>query len=235
MKPRTLALIPARGGSRRLPRKNILPLGGRPLIAWSIEAALAARSVTRVIVSTDDSEIAAVARALGAEVPFMRPPALAGDTASGEAVVLHALDFFEATGERYDRLLLLQPTSPLRTAEDIDGAARLMSERDAHAVISVCPCDHPPEWSNTLPPDGSLRAFFRPGVRGTRSQDLPTSYRLNGALYLYDWQHLARQRSLAMDDKGYAWIMPRERSVDIDTALDLRFAEVLLQQREAAA
>lgn len=233
--PRLLALIPARGGSKRLPRKNLAPLAGRPLIAWSIETALAATTIDRVVVSTDDPEIASVARATGAEVPFLRPPELATDAAGSEAVIRHALETLEAEGENFDQVMLLQPTSPLRTAHDIDGAARLMHERNAEAVISVCPCDHPPEWSNTLPPDGSLRGFFRPGVRGTRSQDLPLSYRLNGAIYLYDCARLRGSGNLMMDDNSYAYIMPRERSIDIDTELDLRIVEVLLQHRGEAA
>ena len=227
--PRFLALVPARGGSRRLPRKNLLPLAGRPLIAWTLEAALAARHLDRVVVSTDDPEIAGVARRYGAEVPFLRPPELATDTASGEAVILHAVETLEARGEGADYLVVLQPTSPLRTAQDIDGAIELLLARHADAVIGVTETDHPPEWSNTLPEDGSMARFFRPGIRTTRSQDLPRSYRLNGAVYVYSWGRLLRTRSLAMDDRAYAFPMPRERSIDIDTALDLRIADCLLQ------
>jgi len=224
---RILGLIPARGGSKRLPRKNVLPLAGKPLIAWSIGAALASERLSRVIVSTDDEEIATVARTHGADVPFLRPAALASDTASTLEVLLHALGVLAGQGEQFDYLALLQATSPLRQAADIDSAVSLLLKRQADAVISVCENGHPPEWSNTLPADGSLSGFFRPGIRSTRSQDLPTSYRLNGAIYLFDCKRLLESKSLDMDDNAYAYIMPRERSIDIDTALDFRIAEVM--------
>jgi CMP-N-acetylneuraminic acid synthetase len=232
--PRILGLIPARGGSKRLPRKNVLPLAGRPLIAWSIRAGLASRHITDLVVSTDDAEIADIAHRHGATVPFMRPPELASDTASSLDVMLHALHALAERGQYYDYLVELQPTSPLRSGADIDAAIELARQRRADAVISVCRTDHPPEWSNTLPDDHALRDFFRPGVRETRSQDLPVSYRLNGAIYLFDCQRLLRTRSLDMDDKAYAYIMPRERSIDIDTALDLHIAEAILQHAAEA-
>jgi len=230
--PRFLGLIPARGGSKRLPRKNILPLRGRPLIAWTIEAALGCRQLDRVIVSTDDPEIADIARAHGAEVPFLRPAELASDTASSRDVLLHALHTLTEQGEHYDYLVELQPTSPLRDAGDIAGAIKLLLKKNADAIVSVCPTDHPPEWSNTLPADGSLRHFFRPGIRGRRSQDLPPSYRLNGAISIFNCERLLRTGDTAMDDKAYAYIMPRERSIDIDTALDFHLAEAILDYRE---
>lgn len=230
--PRILGLIPARGGSKRLPRKNILPLAGKPLIAWTIEAALGSASLSKVIVSTDNQEIARVAKRHGAEVPFMRPQELASDNAAGLDVMLHALRSLESMGETYDYLLNLQPTSPLRTSEDIDEAVQTLIRNQADAVISVCETDHPPEWSNTLPADNSLGAFFRPGIRSTRSQDLPTSYRLNGAIYLFDCQRLLQSESLDMDDKAYAYIMPRERSIDIDTGMDFRVAQAMLEHPE---
>jgi len=229
---RILALIPARGGSKRLPRKNALPLAGKPLIARTIEAALASKTLERVIVSTDDSEIADISRQYGAEVPFMRPIELASDTATSLEVMLHALNTLAEQGERYDFLMMLQPTSPLRTTKDIDRAVQLLLEKNADMVTSVCPTDHPPEWSNTLPSDGSMRSFFRPGVRNTRSQDMPVSYRLNGAIYIFRCERLLAEKSLAMDDNSFAFIMPGERSIDIDTNLDLRIAEAILEQTE---
>ena len=232
--PRFVGFIPARGGSKRLPRKNLLPLAGKPLIAWTIEAALNSRQLHRVIVSTDDEEIASVARKYGAEVPFMRPAELASDTATGLDAILHALRTLEANGEHFDYLVNLQPTSPLRSSDDIDRAVALLLGRQADAVISVCPSDHPPEWANTLPADGSLAKFFRPGIRNIRSQDLPMTYRLNGAIYIYQCARLLCSCSLEMDDNSYAYIMPRERSVDIDTALDFRVAEAILEHPEAA-
>ncbi len=229
--PRILGLIPARGGSKRLPRKNVLPMAGKPLIAWTIEAALASSVLDRVIVSTDDEEIATVSRGHGAGV-LERPPELASDSATGLAVMLHVLRVLAEQGERYNYLALLQPTSPLRTAADIDGAIGLLLEKQADTVVSVCETDHPPEWSNTLPPDHSLAGFYRPDVRETRSQDLPISYRLNGAIYIYDCERLLRTASQDMDDNGYAYVMPRERSIDIDSEIDFAIAELLLTRRE---
>ncbi|MCG6966529.1 MAG: acylneuraminate cytidylyltransferase family protein [Chromatiaceae bacterium] len=230
-RPSFLGLILARGGSKRLPRKNLLPLAGRPLLAWTVAAATAARHVDRVILSTDDSEIAAAGREHGAAVPFMRPAELATDTATTCDVALHALSTLAAAGEHYDYLVLLQPTSPLRTAADIDNAIELLLEKRADAVISVCETDHPAEWSNTLPADRSMGGFFRPGIRSTRSQDLPKSYRLNGAVYVYNCARLLKTGSLEMDDNSYAYIMPRERSVDIDSAIDFDIAGLLLERR----
>jgi len=231
--PRILGLIPARGGSKRLPRKNLLPLAGRPLISWTIDAARSSRLIEQVIVSTDDAEIRDASLAAGAEIPFLRPAEIASDTASTLEVLLHALKQLIAQGQHYEYVVLLQPTSPLRTSADIDNAIELLLEKQADAVVSVCPTDHPPEWSNTLPSDLSMRHFFRPGIRATRSQDLPPSYRLNGAIYIFRIERLLRGESLEMDDNSYAYVMPRERSVDIDSELDFRIAELMLGQDPA--
>jgi len=228
--PRFLGLILARGGSKRLPRKNILPLAGKPLLAWTVEAAQAARHLDRVVLSTDDIEIADVGRQFGAEVPFTRPSELASDTATSLNVILHALRTLAEQGEPYDYVVLLQPTSPLRSAADIDAAIELLLTKEADAVISVCETDHPPEWSNTLPDSLSMAGFYRPGIRSTRSQDLPKSYRLNGAVYVYSCRRLLQSGSLEMDDNSYAYIMPRERSVDIDSAIDFEIAQLLLRR-----
>jgi CMP-N-acetylneuraminic acid synthetase len=228
--PAILGLIPARGGSKRLPRKNLLPLAGKPLLAWTVEAALAARHLDRVVLSTDDDELAAIGREYGADVPFTRPAELAGDTSGTSDVVLHALRTLQAQGQRYDYVVILQPTSPLRTAQDVDGAVELLLDRHADAVISVCETDHPPEWSNHLPDDLSMARFFRPGIRAMRSQDLPRSYRLNGAVYVYNCARLLATGSLEMDDNSYAYIMPRERSVDIDSAIDFEIAQLFMQR-----
>lgn len=224
---RVLALVPARGGSKGLPGKNIIDLGGKPLIAWTIEAARASRYVDEVVVSTDSEEIAAVARWHGAEVPFMRPAALAGDQASSFDTLLHAIDWYENNGPAIDLLLWLQPTSPLRTSEHIDGALRFYADRQAAAVVSVCETDHHPWWSNTLAEDGSMRDFLRPEALNTNRQDLPPFYRLNGAIYLGEPQFLKRNGSF-YGERTFAYIMPRRHSVDIDDAMDLRLAETLL-------
>ena len=175
-----LALIPARSGSKRLPQKNKLLLGGLPLIEWSIRAAKASTRIDDVIVSTDDPEIAEIAVKAGARVPFMRPAHLATDEATSVDVVLHAL---AASETAYHGFVLLQPTSPFRTGKDIDGVLTMAEDRQADAVISVCEVDHSPLWTNTLPPDHSMAGFLKDDVRGVRSQQLPTYYRLNGSIY----------------------------------------------------
>lgn len=228
MMNQVLALIPARGGSKRLPRKNILPLGGKPLIAWSIDAARSCGVDMDVIVSTDDDDIAGVARQYGAETPFLRPPEFASDTASSLSVALHALDFQAAQGRRYEWLLLLQPTSPFRTAADIRNAFDRAARTGAEAVISVCPVDHSPLWANVLPPDGSMNDFLRPEVKGKRSQDLPDYFRLNGAIYLCKTEMLRREQTFFPSQGAFALLMDKQSSVDIDDQFDFSLAEAQL-------
>lgn len=226
---RILAVIPARGGSKGLPGKNIRPLGGRPLIAWSIEAGLQSRFVDRVIVSTDSNEIADVARAAGAEVPFLRPPELATDDAKGVDAIIHAIDWYRGKCDPFDLVLVLQPTSPLRTPEDIDRAVELFFKKKACSVVSVCQTDHHPWWANTLPADGSMKDFLRPELSNTNRQNLPVFYRLNGAIYLTDISFL--EQTLTFITAGtFAYSMPAERSVDIDSLLDFYLAEAILTE-----
>ena len=222
-----LAIIPARGGSKRLSRKNVLPLAGKPLIAWTIEAALRCGAVGRVVVSTEDPEIAAVAESCGAEVPFMRSPGLATDTTTTIDVVLDILSKLPQAG----RVVLLQPTSPLRTARHIDEAAKLMDVRGAKAVVSVSEAEHPPEWSNPLPEDGSMDRFLRDDLKNKRSQDLPVSYRLNGAIYIADARMLIQERTFLPCRGAYAYRMDRESSIDIDGKVDFILAEILMRDR----
>ena len=228
--PIILGLIPARGGSKRVPRKNLVPVAGKPLLTWTIEAGRAASRLDRLILSTDDEEIATLGRDLGVDVPFMRPSQLAGDTASGHDVIVHAVQTLAERGERFDYVVVLQPTSPLRNHQDIDDAIALLLNKGADAVVSVCQTDHPPEWSNTLPDDLSMRDFFRPGVRQRRSQDLPTSYRLNGAIYIYNCARLLHDEIREMDNETFAYVMPRSRSIDIDEEIDLEIAELMLRR-----
>jgi CMP-N-acetylneuraminic acid synthetase len=230
-----LALIPARSGSKRLPGKNVKPLGGHPLIAWTIKAALASGCFDRVVVSTDSAEIARVSTAYGAEAPFLRPQPLATDAAATIEVVLHALDALAAS-ERYvaRELCLLQPTSPYRNAGDIVKARELLEQRGANAVISVAPCAHPPAWSSPLGPDGSMEHFLAGGQLNKRSQALPPCHRLNGAIYWYRAPVLRECRSLFPNDRVYAYEMDELRSVDIDTPLDFEYAEFLLERGHVA-
>ncbi len=233
--PRFLGLIPARGGSKRVPRKNLTPVAGKPLLAWTIEAARSAQRLDRVVLSTDDDEIAELGLRLGAEVPFRRPSELATDTAAGSDAMVHAVRSMAALGEAFDYVVVLQPTSPLRVGADVDAAIELLLAKQAHAVVSVCKTDHPPEWSNTLPDDLSMRDFLRPEMRHTRSQDLPTSYRLNGAIYIHECQRLLRNEGVEMDELTYAYVMPRERSIDIDEVIDLEIADLFLRRRPGQA
>lgn len=228
---RILAVIPARSGSKRLPRKNLLLLAGKPLIVWTIETALASQYIDRVCVSTDAPDIAQVSRDAGAEAPFLRPDYLSSDEASTIEVVLHAIKHYEESGEAFDYIALLQPTSPLRSVHDIDGCIEMCDSRRADSVTSVCQADHPPLWCNTLPEDLSMADFLRPEAKGKRSQDLPAFYRLNGAVYIARIETLQAQRAMIAETNGYAWIMDAKNSVDIDTDLDFLIAEAILKAR----
>lgn len=219
-----LALIPARGGSKGFPGKNIAELAGRPLIAHTIAAAKAADSVHRVVVSTDDEQIGAAARAAGAELPFVRPPELATDEASTADVIRHAAEA-EGLGPE-DSLVLLQPTSPLRTAGDIDEAVALFEARHADAVISVTAHEHPLAWAQLLNEDGLLLPHPSLAAEGRR-QDLTVTYRPNGAIYVIRLKNFLRYGQIR-GPRTYGYAMPAERSVDVDTPFDLRLAACLL-------
>jgi len=229
--PDIVALIPARGGSKGIPRKNVLPVGGKPLIAWTIEAALQSSSLTRVIVSTDNEEIADVAQQHGAEVPFMRPAEFATDAAGSLGVALHALDWLAAHGGEPDYLLLLQPTSPLRTSADIDDAARLAAERDADAVLGICEAAPHPWLACQLTADGQLGAFFCTTDEHLPRQQYPPAYVLNGALYLNRPASLRGTRSF-QPPGALGFIMPIERSQDIDSPWEMRMVDLLLRSVE---
>lgn len=225
---KVLALIPARAGSKRLKNKNILDLGGKPLIQWTIESAQKSEFIDDIYVSTDSKDISSLAVSLGVEMPFMRPDELASDTASSMDVVAHALSEFSALGSEYVAIVLLQPTSPLRTALDIDSAFKLMDLKGAESVVSVTECDHSPLWSNTLPDDLNMDDFIRPEVQNKRSQDLPSYYRLNGAVYVSKVPLYPRFEGFFPDSGKYAYVMPKERSVDIDDGFDLTLARAII-------
>lgn len=226
-----LALLTARGGSKGVPRKNIREVGGKPLITWTIEAALKSAHDLRVLVSTDDVEIAAVSKASGAEVPFLRPDHLAVDTASSEAVVFHALDWLERQANyRPDLILLLQPTSPLRTSQDIDDALQLQMENDAEAVVSVTMNERPIQWLRKVDDEGILAHVVTTG-HIARRQEAEQLYQLNGAIYLIKPDVLVREKTF-YPPRTHAYIMPPERSLDIDTDFDLLLADFLLTDRQ---
>lgn len=222
---RVLALIPARGGSKGVPGKNILPIGGKPLIQWTIQAARNSRFVDRVVLSSDDERIMEVAQAGGCEVPFKREAGLATDTASSMAVVVDALQRLPG----HDVLVLLQPTSPLRLADDIDAALQLMIETGAPACVSVRPAQEHPYWSFRVSTADTLEHFVPPPPDApTRRQDLPQAWCLNGAVYVARVPWLLQQQSF-LSAGTVAYRMPAERSIDIDTPADVEQVKALLQ------
>ena len=219
-----LAIIPARGGSKRLPRKNILDLCGKPLISWSIEAALKSKYISKVVVSSDDEEILNISSNFGADI-IKRPYELANDTATTFDTVKHTIDNFE----NYDYIVLLQPTSPLRNENQIDEAIELLEEKQADAIVSVCEMDHSPLWSNTLPKDGNMNNFLRDEVLNKRSQDLEKYYRVNGAVYICKTDKLLENKSFFLKDNIFAYIMDRKSSIDIDEEIDFLFAQRVIE------
>ncbi|MGF1631588.1 MAG: cytidylyltransferase domain-containing protein [Kiloniellaceae bacterium] len=220
---RILGLIPAKGGSTRLAKKNIRQLAGRSLLAWSAEAVRASGVVERIVVSTEDEEVAQAARDLGLEVPFMRPLELARDPAGVVQVALHALDMLEAAGKTYDTLIVLLPTCPLRSADDIRGAYELFISRNRPFLMSVSEFEHTPLAALGVTEDGRLEPYL-PHYFGRRSQEMPKAYRPNGAVHVLDVRAFREAKSyLAQPLVGY--VMPRERSFDIDTEADLRAVE----------
>jgi len=223
---RVLCVIPARGGSKGVPGKNTRLLRGKPLIAYTIAQALASRSADRVIVSTDSIEIADAARDAGAEVPFMRPEHLATDAAGTLEVLLHAMEWVRADeGEPYDIVLLLHATTPLRSIEDIDDAVGLLSE-SADNVVSVTEAYRNPYFNMAeASPDGSIHPA-KEGDFLTR-QSAPTVYDLNSSIYVWWWESLLRNPSV-FSGRTLPYVMPRERSVDIDDEMDFVLAEALL-------
>jgi CMP-N,N'-diacetyllegionaminic acid synthase len=232
---RVLAVIPARGGSKGVPRKNIRPVCGRPLIAYTIETALAARHLLhRVIVSTEDEEIAAVARECGAEVPFLRPAELAGDRVPTAPVLQHATRFVEQRdGIEVDWVLLLQPTDPLRDVTDIEAACALANQGGCDSVISVVQvvADHPILMKRIE--NDRLLPYCLEEKEGTRRQDhQPPAYKRNGAIYLTRREVLMECDSL-WGEVIRPYVMPEERSVGIDSELDLKLVEILMAERLA--
>lgn len=222
-----VVLIPARAGSKGVPNKNIKSLVGLPLIAYSISAAQKSSYVDEIIVSTDSFDIAEVAKKFGAKVPFMRPDHLAQDTSLGIDVVKHALSFFQDNNLSCDVLVLLQPTSPFRSPEDIDNCIRsLVDNSERSCVVSVSKTEHHPLWANTLPESLSLSNFLRDEVKNKNRQSLPDYYRLNGALYCVYPEYLFSQNSF-WGIGTYAFVMPPERSTDIDSIIDFDFAEFI--------
>lgn len=224
-----IAIIPARGGSKRLPGKNLKSLLGKPLIAWSIDAALACGLFDLVLVSTDCKGIAKVAEQYGALVPGLRPAILSTDTATTNDVVSHMVEEVECRWGVVKNITILQPTSPLRHASNIIEAHALYEEKEALSVISVCLMEHPIQLCNQLPADLSMSGFLRK-EHNIRSQDLEPNYRINGAIYIVD-RKLVGSLSDIYGDRSYAYLMKQEQSIDIDELLDFEIAEAIMSRR----
>lgn len=225
---KNLAVIPARSGSKGLKDKNIKLLNGKPLMWYSIKVALQSGFFDTVMVSTDSAKYADVAISCGADVPFLRSKELSGDNASSWAVVKEVLDDYASRDIVFDSVMLLQPTSPLRIVEDIKNAYSILSSKNANGVISVTEMDHSPLWSNTLPEDLDLDSFIKKENNVPR-QLLPKYYRYNGAIYLIKntlFKDLLQSESWT---KLFGYIMPKNRSVDIDDELDFVVAEEIMK------
>lgn len=226
-----IAIIPARSGSKGLPNKNIKELNGKPLMAYSIEAALMSGAFSTVMVSTDSEEYADMGKGIGAEVPFLRSKDTSSDSSSSWDVVEEVLLGYEKLGRKYDTFCLLQPTSPLRTCEDIKKAYEVFESKHAIAVLSFTELDHPIEWCGKI--DGSLRLDgFHKRRQSWMRQEMGKSYRPNGAIYIVSIPEFRKDRFLYREG-SYAYIMPRDRSVDIDTELDFKYAEFLMNELSA--
>ncbi|MBO8161753.1 MAG: acylneuraminate cytidylyltransferase family protein [Thermosipho sp. (in: Bacteria)] len=224
-----LAFIPARGGSKGVPKKNIRLLAGKPLIAYSIEQAKESKYISRIIVSTESEEIAEIAREWNAEV-IKRPEELARDETPTIDTIIHALDYLKKE-ENYtpDIVVLLQPTSPLRTSEDIDSAIELfLNIQDCLSLVSVTEFDHPPFWAIKIE-DNLLKPLFGKEYFRMRRQELPKAYRPNGAIFISTPKVLRKYKTF-YTPKTIAYIMPPERSVDIDTEFDFLLAEFLINK-----
>lgn len=231
-----LGLIPARGGSKGVPRKNIRLLAGKPLLAYTAEAALASQRLSRVILSTDDEEIAEVGRNCGLEIPFLRPAELAADTTPTLPVVQHALKFMETQGERFDAVCLLQPTNPLRQTSTIDGCIDLLERAEADTVFTMLavPAEHNPHWVYFPNSDGSLRLSTGEATPIPRRQELPPAFHREGSVYVARRDVVMLQNSL-YGARVLGFEIERSRSVNIDNLEDWTTAERLIQEKSSAA
>jgi CMP-N,N'-diacetyllegionaminic acid synthase len=222
-----LAVIPARGGSKRLPGKNLLNLSGKPLIAWTIEPALKSKYIDSVVVSTDNINIANIAKKYGANIPCMRPDILSKDKSKTIDAVLHVLDCLDNIDDHYDYMILLQPTSPLRTLKNIDNSIEVLINKNASAVISVCESRHSPLWCNRISSNGDMSKFFNANML-KRSQDLKKYVCLNGAIYICSINKLKEEKTFFLSSSCLSYEMTLEESIDIDTKFDFLHASAIL-------
>jgi N-acylneuraminate cytidylyltransferase/CMP-N,N'-diacetyllegionaminic acid synthase len=225
-----IAIIPARGGSKGLPGKNIMDLCGKPMIAYTIEAALESKYIENVIVSTDCKEIEDVAKKFGAKSHFLRPKELALDNSKAIDNYIYTVDRLNNDFDySIDNFVVLQPTSPFRKASDIDSAIEIFKEKSADSVVSYTKEQHPIEWHKHLTEEGKFENIF--DERLLNRQEYKPSYFPNGAIYVFNYELI--KHNLYYSDNSYAYIMPRHRSVDIDTLEDFQYAEFLMRQKNA--
>lgn len=229
MNNKIIAIIPARSGSKGLKNKNIKELDGKPLIAYTIEAALRSNVFEDVFVSTDSKEYKKIAEKYGAWVPFFRDNELAKDTTSTNEVVKDVIVKLRNSGKEYDDLMILQPTSPLRDEEDIKNSIRLFNEKKANSVVSMCECDYSPLLTKELDEEMNLDGFLSK-LNKIRRQDLKKSYRLNGAIYLMKVDYFLKYEDFYKKN-SYAFIMKKEKSIDIDDLYDFKLVEFLIKNK----
>lgn len=223
-----LAIIPARSGSKGLKDKNIKILNGKPMIAYTIEAAKSSNIFNDILVSTDSQDYAEISIKYGAIVPFLRPNSLSQDETKTKDVIEYTIKELKSRGKEYDYFMILQPTSPLRKDTDIVRALELMIEKNANSVVSVCKSEHSPLYMNTLDKSMSMDNFLSESVK-TRRQETPTYYRLNGAIYISKVDYFLRYKNLYKEN-SYAYVMDKGTSIDVDDEFDFKLAEYLLKE-----
>ena len=218
-----LAIIPARAGSKRLPKKNILDFSGKPLVSWVIESSIGSQFICDTIISSNDQKILEIGKKYGIQT-ITRPIELASDTSSTIDAILHVL---ENILDIPDYIVLLQATSPLRKTNHINEAIELLIAKNADAIVSVCETEHSPLWTNTLESNLDMKNFIHKDIKNKRSQDLPIFYRLNGAIYICDVKKLLKEKTLFLKENIYAYKMNKKCSIDIDDEIDFKLAELL--------
>lgn len=223
-----LLIIPARGGSKGIPHKNIKELNGKPLIAYTIEEVLRSKYIDKVIVSTEDEEIANISKCFGAETPFLRPKELAQDDTPGIDPILHAVKWFGEKGDNFDYIICIQCTSPFRTTQQIDEALEKLITEDMDSIVSVCESEVSPYWMKKIE-NGIMKDFLEDIPFYPRRQDVPKTYRLNGAIYAAKTEVLLKNKNWYTENT-LPYVMDRKSSVDIDDMMDFKFAEFLMRE-----
>ncbi len=227
-----LAIVPARGGSKRLANKNCLLLDEKPLISYSIDAAKQSKYIDEIIVSTDSEIIAGIAKEMDISVPFLRPDEISQDTSSQIDVVMHTINFLSDVKKEYDYIILLQPTSPFRSGKHIDESIHLLAEEKAQAIVSVCKMEHSPLWCNTLGENNSMDDFLQDNIINKQSQELDSYYNLNGAIYIIETKTFIKEKKFFLKKNIYAYIMNKISSIDIDDEYDLLYAASTINFRQ---